>query len=131
MARRHRYITPLALLLSLGGLNGCILAAAGAGAAGAIAYNNRGASSDIAASVDSTFTRSVNAFSALKIAETGRGTENDGATRRLMGKQEGLEITVEMKRSTPAVTKVEVIARRSAVDYDPDFAKTVLNRILQ
>ena len=94
MSRRARYIVPLAILLTAGGLNGCILAAAGAGAAGAIAYNNRGAQSDIAVSVDSAFTRTLNAFTALKIAETGRSTENNGATRRLIGKQGDIEVTV-------------------------------------
>lgn len=131
MPRRAPYVLPLALLLAAGSLSGCLLAAAGAGAAGAVAYNNRGATSDIALSVDSTFTRAANAFSALKIVETGRSTDNSGATRRLTGKQDAIEVTVEMKRSTATVTKVEVIARESAVDYDPDFAKTVLNRILQ
>lgn len=129
--RAASYVLPFALLLATGSLSGCLLAAAGAGAAGAVAYNKRGAQSDIALSVDSTFTRAASAFSALMITETGRSTEDSGATRRLTGKQGAIEVTVEMKRSTPTVTKIEVIARESAVDYDPDFAKTVLNRILQ
>lgn len=131
MPRRSAYVLPFALLLVAASTSGCILAAAGAGAAGAVAYNNRGATSDIALSVDSTFSRATNAFAALKITETGRGTEDSGATRRLTGKQGDIEVTVVMKRSEAAVTKVEVVARESAVDYDPDFAKSVLNRILQ
>lgn len=130
MPRRALYLLPLGILLSAGSLSGCFLVAAGAGAAGAVAYSNRGATSDIALTVDSTFTRTLNAFSALKITETGRSTDNSGATRRLTGKQGDIEVTVEMKRSTPTVTKIEVIARESAVDYDPDFARTVLGRIL-
>ncbi|HYW32959.1 MAG TPA: DUF3568 family protein [Gemmatimonas sp.] len=130
MPRRVHFVLPLALMLSAGSLSGCLLAAAGAGAAGAVAYSNRGATSDVALSVDSTFTRTLNAFSALKITETGRSTDDNGATRRLTGKQGDIEVTVEMKRSTPTMTKIEVVARESAVDYDPDFAKTVLSRIL-
>lgn len=125
------FVLPFAALLTVASLSGCILAAAGAGAAGAVAYQNRGAASDIAASVDSTFVRTVNAFSALKITETGRSTDDNGATRRLTGKQGAIEVTVEMKRSTPTVTKIQVVARESAVDYDPDFARTVLDQILQ
>lgn len=131
MPRRAPYVLPFALLLAAGSLSGCLLAAAGAGAAGAVAYNKRGAQSDLAVSVDSAFTRASNAFSALMITETGRSTDDSGATRRLTGKQGVIDVTVEMKRSTATVTKIEVVARESAVDYDPDFAKTVLNRILQ
>lgn len=131
MPRRASYVLPLAFVLTAGPLSGCLLAAAGAGAAGAVAYNKRGAQSDLAVSVDSAFSRASNAFTALMITETGRSTDDSGATRRLTGKQGVIEVTVEMKRSTATVTKIEVVARESAVDYDPDFAKTVLNRILQ
>jgi hypothetical protein len=131
MPSRASRVLPFALLLTTAGMSGCLLAAAGAGAAGAVAYSNRGATSDIALSVDSSFARATSAFSALGIAETGRATADSGATRRLTGKQGALEVTVEMKRSTATVTRVEVIARESAVDYDRDFARRVLNRILQ
>ncbi len=109
----------------------CFFVAAGAGAGAAIAYTNRGASANVPGNVNNLFDRSVSTFSAMQISETGRATEDNGATRRLTGKQGEVEITVEMKRSSDAVTSVEVVARKSAVDYDRDLAKSVLDRIVK
>lgn len=131
MSRRARFILPFIALLSTGALSGCFLLAAGAGAAGAIAYTNRGASSSIAGSVDATFNRATAAFSAMGITETGRSTDDSGATRRLTGKQGDTEVNVEMKRESADVTKVEVVAARNTVDFDKDLAKRVLDRIMQ
>jgi hypothetical protein len=51
---------------------GCFLVAAGAGAAGAIAYTNRGATSNVPGTVDQVFDRTTTAFKAAGVAETGR-----------------------------------------------------------
>lgn len=115
--------TPLAL-------SGCFLIAAGAGAAGAIAYTNRGAESDVAGTVDQVFDRAVAAFQQSGITETGRATEDNGTRRRLVGAKGEQEVTVELNRSSESVTKVEVIAKKNAVDYDKELAKDVLDRIL-
>ncbi len=131
MSRRARYILPFVALLGTGTLSGCFLIAAGAGAAGAIAFTNRGATSSIAGTVDATFNRATTAFAALGITETGRGTENSGATRTLKGKQGDTEVNVEMKRENNEVTKVEVVAARNTVDFDKDLAKRVLDRMMQ
>lgn len=111
-------------------LDGCFLVAAGAGAAGAIAYTNRGASSNVSGTIDAVFDRSVTAFSAAGIRETGRSTEDSGAKRRLTGAKGELEVIVEMERNGSETTKVEVIARTNAVDYDKKLAEDVLNRII-
>lgn len=131
MSRRARFVLPFVALLGTSALGGCFLLAAGAGAAGAIAYTNRGASSSIAGSVDATFNRATAAFSAMGITETGRSTDDSGATRRLTGKQGDTEVNVEMKRESNDVTKVEVVAARNTVDFDKDLAKRVLDRIMQ
>ncbi len=111
-------------------LGGCFLVAAGAGAAGAIAYTNRGASSNVSGSIDAVFDRSVTAFAGAGIRETGRSTEESGAKRRLTGAKGEQEVIVEMERKESETTKVEVIARKNAVDYDKKLAEDVLNRII-
>jgi hypothetical protein len=125
-----RVVLSLALLVGVANLSGCFLVAAGAGAGAAIAYTNRGASAKIPGSVDAAFTRAVSAFNALQIAETGRSTADSGATRKLTGKLVDEEITVEISRSSTETANVEVVARKSAVEYDKTRAKEVLDRIV-
>ena len=110
--------------------SGCFLVAAGAGAAGAIAYTNRGATSDVSGTVDQVFDRTVAAFQQAGISETGRSTENNGEERKLIGTKGEYEVTAELNRSSEKTTKVEVTAKKSAVEYDKELAKDVLNRIL-
>ena len=110
--------------------SGCFLVAAGAGAAGAIAYTNRGATSVVAGNVNQVFDRSVTAFQQAGITETGRSTENSGEQRKLIGTKGEYEVTADLNRSTDSTTKVEVTAKKSAVEYDKELAKDVLNRIL-
>ena len=110
--------------------SGCFLVAAGAGAAGAIAYTNRGATSVVAGNVNQVFDRSVAAFQQAGITETGRSTENSGEQRKLIGTKGEYEVTADLNRSTDSTTKVEVTAKKSAVEYDKELAKDVLNRIL-
>jgi hypothetical protein len=109
---------------------GCFLVAAGAGAAGAIAYTNRGATSDVSGTVDQVFDRTVAAFQQAGISETGRSTENNGEERKLIVTKAEYEVTAELNRSSEKTTKVEVTAKKSAVEYDKELAKDVLNRIL-
>jgi hypothetical protein len=120
----------LALAASLFVAGGCFLVAAGAGAAGAIAYTNRGAASNIAGTVDQVFDRTVTAFQAAGVAETGRSTANNGEQRKLVGTKGEYEVTAEINRSNETTSKVEVTAKKSAVEYDKELAKDVLNRIL-
>lgn len=124
----------LALRLVLAGspfvAGGCFLVAAGAGAAGAIAYTNRGATSNIAGTVDQVFDRTVTAFQAAGVAETGRSTANNGEQRKLVGTKGEYEVTAEINRSNETTSKVEVTAKKSAVEYDKELAKDILNRIL-
>lgn len=120
----------IALVAATLSLSGCFLIAAGAGAAGAIAYTNRGATSTLDGSVDQVFDRGVAAFGAMNITETGRSTEESGRKRRLVGTRGELEITVELNRETDTTTKVEVIASRNLVEYDRELAREVLNRML-
>jgi hypothetical protein len=39
-------------------------------------------------------------------------------------------VTAELNRTTDSTTKVEITARKNAVEYDKEMAKDILNRIL-
>lgn len=122
----------LSLLLATTTLaaGGCFIVAAGAGAAGAIAYTNRGATSVVAGSVDQVFDRAGAAFQQAGVTETGRSTEDSGRQRKLVGTKGEYEVTADLNRSTDSTTKIEITARKSAVEYDKELAKDILNRIL-
>jgi len=128
------HLRKLALRLAIVALplasGGCFLVAAGAGAAGAIAYTNRGATSNVAGTVDQVFDRTVAAFQQAGITETGRSTENNGEERKLIGTKGEYEVTAELNRTNETTTKVEVVAKKSPVEFDKELAKDVLNRIL-
>ena len=126
----RRIALSLGLVLSTLAASGCFLVAAGAGAAGAIAYTNRGATSVVAGSVDQVFDRAGASFQQAGITETGRTTEDSGRQRKLIGTKGEYEVTAELNRSTDSTTKVEITARKSAVEYDKEMAKDILNRIL-
>jgi hypothetical protein len=126
----RRLALRLALTVSPLAVSGCFLVAAGAGAAGAIAYTNRGATSDVAGTVDQVFDRTVRAFQQAGISESGRSTANNGEQRKLIGTKGEYEVTAELNRSTETTTKVEVTAKKSPVEYDKEMAKDVLDRIL-
>ena len=111
-------------------VSGCFLVAAGAGAAGAVAYTNRGATSVIAGTVDQVFDRAAAAFQQAAITETGRSTEDSGRLRKIIGTKGEYEVTAELNRTTDSTTKVEITAKKSAVEYDKELAKDILNRIL-
>ena len=127
-SRRLAFIVVLAASPLAAG--GCFLVAAGAGAAGAIAYTNRGATSVVAGTVDQAFNRAVAAFQQAGITETGRATENSGRLRKLIGKKGEVEVTAELNWATDSTTKVEITAKENAVEYDKELAKDVLNLIL-
>jgi hypothetical protein len=128
---QFRRFTSIIALIALSFTSGsCFLVAAGAGAAGAIAYTNRGATSVVAGTVDQVFDRSVAAFQQAGITETGRSTEENGTVRKLIGSRGEFEVTAELNRSTDSTTKVEITARKSAVEYDRELAKDILNRVL-
>jgi hypothetical protein len=74
--------------------------------------------------------RALAAFQQAGITETGRSTEDSGRQRKLIGTKGEYEVTAELNRTTDSTTEVEITARESAVEYDKELAKDVLNRIL-
>lgn len=120
---------PALVALSLA-LGGCAAAAAGAGAAAAIAYSERGVSSKVEGAPAQVFQRSQAVFQDLGITETGHEFGDDGTEHELKGRRGELDITVDIKRDSDALTSVEVVAQESPVDWDKDYARQVLEGII-
>ena len=109
MPVRILLIPYLAIAISLGG---CVAAAAGAGAAGAVYVIDRGVESTITADVPTTERAAKQTFRDMGIAETRTRTEEEGgAQKRIVeGKRDDREITVSI--GTPGNrSKVPVLRR--------------------
>lgn len=109
---------------------GC-LAAAAAGAAGGIYLTSRGAESVVEGSVDQVASRAEAVMSDLGIVKEGESTENQGDQHVLKGKKGDLDVSIEIRRESPSTSKVEVTARENLAEWDKEYAKEVLNRIVQ
>jgi hypothetical protein len=109
---------------------GC-LAAAAAGAAGGVYLTSRGAESVIEASVDDVAARAEAVMSEMAIVKQGESTEDQGDKQVLKGKKGDLDITIDIDRESPTTSKFEVTARENLAEWDKDYAKEVLNRIVQ
>jgi hypothetical protein len=124
--RRHLLLPIAAALLS----TGC-LAAAAAGAAGGVYLTSRGAEAVIEGSVDDVAARAESVMGEKNIVKQDESTEDQGAKHVLKGKDGDLDVTIEINRETPTTTKVEVTARENLAEWDKDYAKQVLNRIVE
>ncbi len=113
--------------------SGCVLAAAGAGAGGGIYLTSRGVESVVAAPVARTFSAAERAFRELGVKPTGSRSEDEGRRRELTGETgDGeIDVTVSLKSEGASSTKVEVTARKSLVTWDKDFARRVLEKIVE
>jgi hypothetical protein len=121
----------LAVAAALSGpVAGCVAAAA-AGAAGAVYATTRGAEALVSGSVDQVAARAQTVMTDMNIAPSGEKTETAGDKHQLKGKQGDLDITIDMQRSDSATTKVEVYARKNLAEWDKDYAKEVLERIVK
>lgn len=132
MRTTYRRLSTTLLLGLAAGSGGCVAAAAGAGAAGAIYITERGAESTVAAPVSRTFDAARQAFQALGITETKTGSEQDGSIekRSLEGKTSDRDVSVDL-RSEGSGTHVNVVAKKTAVTWDKDFARQILNKVVE
>jgi hypothetical protein len=125
MRRNLLFLLAVALLST-----GC-LAAAAAGAAGGIYLTTRGAESLVEGSVDQIAGRAEAVMSEMGIVKEGESTENQGDKQVLKGKKGDLDVTIDIDRESPTTAKVEVTAQKNLAEWDKDYAKEVLNRIVQ
>jgi len=109
---------------------GC-LAAAAAGAAGGVYLTSRGAESVVEGSPAQVAARAQAVMTELGIVKEGESTEDQGDKQVLKGKKGDLDVTINIQRESPTTAKVEVTARENLAEWDKEFAKDVLNRIVQ
>ncbi len=81
--------------------------------------------------VDQVATRVPPVMDKLGIVQTGKSTEDTGAKREFKGTHGDLDVSIQLERQDSAMTKVEVSARKNVAEWDKDFARTVLEEILQ
>jgi hypothetical protein len=106
------------------------VAAAAAGAGGALYVTTRGAESLVQGQPNDVAPKVTAAFSEFQIQQTGNSTENGGDKQEFKGTKGDLEVTVSLERKSPTTTNVEVTARKNLAEWDKDFAKQVLQRIV-
>jgi len=113
-------------------LGGCVVAAAGAGAGGGIYFTQRGVESVVPVTVERAATATTQAFGALKIRQTKSQAEqeHDGEKREIEGAAGDREVNVTLKVEGKNSTRVQVVAKRTAVTWDKDFARSVLDKIV-
>jgi hypothetical protein len=109
---------------------GC-LAAAAAGAAGGVYLTTRGAESVVEGSVAEVAARAETVMTEMGIVKEGESTEDQGDKQVLKGKKGELDVTIDIDRESSTTAKVEVTARENLAEWDKDYAKEVLNRIVQ
>ena len=110
--------------------SGC-LAAAAAGAAGGVYLTSRGAESVVEGSVAQIAGRAATVMSEMGIVKEGESTEDQGDQQVLKGTKGELDVTIEIDRESPTTAKVEVTARENLAEWDKDYAKEVLSRIVE
>jgi hypothetical protein len=109
---------------------GC-LAAAAAGAAGGVYATTRGAQSVVEGSVDQIAGRAETVMSEMGIVKQGESTDNQGDKHVLKGTKDQLDVTININRESATTAKVDVTARKNLAEWDKEYAKDVLNRIVQ
>lgn len=133
MKRMRRFGSIAILLSAVLTLPACILAAAGAGGGGGIYFTSRGVQSVVAAPVETVATATNQTFDHFAITQTELVVKKDGARQQFIGKPGSgdPEVTVSLRRKGASVTKVQVTARNSAVTWDKEYARTVMQKIVE
>ena len=129
MRARVKSQLSIVLLLGVATVPGCVAAVA-AGAATGIYLTSRGAESLVQGSVNEVAQRTQAAFTSLTITPTGSSNDNGGDKREFKGKQGDLDVTVKLERKSPTTTQTEVTARKNLAEWDKDYAKAELSKIV-
>ena len=124
-----RTMLRMVLVLALATLPaGCLAAAAAAGAGGAIAYNERGASSLVNRPAENVAAAARAVLVDMGIAPD--VDEVDGDDRVVSGSRGDLRVRVEIERESGNRSEVMVTAREGTLDYDREMARDILSRII-
>jgi hypothetical protein len=121
----------LGLLVALtSGACAAVAVGAAAGAAGAIAYTQRGAETNLDATLAETVAATEAVFAEMDIVVTERNEKGDTEVQ-LTGETGDTEVVVDIGPGADGLTYVHVSAKEDVVDYDPDQAEEILRRIVQ
>lgn len=123
----------LLVILPMGGmLGGCFLAAAGAGAGGAVYVTERDAEATLPASVAVVEASAKRTFGEMGIKEKRTIAEEGqaGLKRTVEGTLDDRDITVAIQTAGTGA-KVVVAARKTPVTWDKDLAKKILEKIVE
>jgi hypothetical protein len=125
--------TQLATLLIVAALtSACMAAAAGAGAAAAIAYNERNASADVAASVSDLATATEAVFGEMGITLQHRQPSEGGTEVDIHGRAaDDTDVAVNIENEGGSTTRVTVTAREGELEWKPTYAGRILERIIE
>lgn len=111
-------------------LPACVVAAAGAGAGGAIHFSGHTAEAIVELSVGSIATAAERVLRDEQIEVSASHDEKGGTRRTYEGKKEDLDVTVTIEEQGDARSKVRVSARRSLMSWDDEYAKELLAKII-
>lgn len=126
MATRLTLMGATALLL-----NGCLLAAAG-GVGGGIYFTNQGVESIVPGGVEAVAAATDRAFEHFDLTRTELQIDDEG--QMLRGQPSGggdPEVTVTIRQEGESSVRVEVKARNSVVTWDKDYARQVMEKIVE
>lgn len=123
---RLTWLGAMAILLS-----GCLLAA-GAGAGGGIYFTNQGVESVVPGGVEAVETAAYRAFEDFGLTRTELRVEADSRLLRAEPSEGGdPEVTVTIRQEGEDSSRVEVKARTSVVTWDKDYARDVIEKIVE
>lgn len=121
---------PLLALLAAAALSsGCLLAAGGAAAGGGIYYTSRGAEAVLHGDVPAVTEAAREAFGTLGVADNGYRDSDEGERREVYGETDDGDVTVTLSPRTENATKVEVRVKTSAITWDKEMARSILEEI--
>ena len=108
---------------------GCLLAAGGAAAGGGIYYTSRGAEAVVHGDVPTVTAAGRQAFERLGVTDNGYRDLDAGERRELYGETDDGDVTVTLTPRTENATKVEVRVKTSAITWDKEMARSILEEI--
>lgn len=112
-------------------VGGCLLAA-GAGAGGGIYLTSQGVESVVPGSVESVAAATERAFGHFDLRRTELRVEPDTRMLRAEPSAGGdPEVTVTIRQEGEDTSRVEVKARTSVVTWDKDYAREVIEKIVE
>lgn len=141
LASAWRRITPAGLAV-VPVLTGCLLVAAGAGAAGGVYYTKRGVESLIDAPLDGVVAATERAMRErdIRIRRTERSHDTEEGRREAQiegtttvagpGGRTTIDVEVSLQQQDRRSVRVHVVAKRSEIEWDKEFARGLLDRIV-